>query len=100
MPPEGNSYNTTTTYNADADQSSVTNANGVTATYTYDGSERVNEITYSDGTPTVTYSYNPDGTTSQMTDGSGTTTYGYDSPGEPGLGDRRRRRYLEVHLGR
>jgi YD repeat-containing protein len=75
------SSETYTTYNASGQPSTVTNPNGATATYTYDGSGRTTEITYSDGTPTVAYAYNPDGTVASMTDGSGTTSYTYDGQG-------------------
>ena len=46
----------TTTYNANGSEATTTSANGVTATYTYDSSSRVTQISYSDSTPTVTYS--------------------------------------------
>lgn len=49
---------------------------------TYDGVGRVTGVTYTDGTPTVTYSYNNDGTRHQMVDGTGTTTYTYDDLGQ------------------
>lgn len=80
-PPNGSSYKSTSTYNGNGDVSTSTNANGVTATNTHDGSGRVTQVSYSDSTPTVTYTYNPDGTVATMADGTGTTTYSYDGQG-------------------
>ena len=61
----------------------ITTSTCTDTTYkTYDGAGRVTQISYTDGTPTVTYSYNNDGTRHQMVDGTGTTTYTYDDLGQ------------------
>lgn len=67
---------TTTTYDADGNVSTVKNPDNQTTTYTYDGSDRNTQITYSTGSPgTLTYTYNRDGTVSSATG----NTYTYDS---------------------
>ncbi len=48
---------------------------------TYDADGRVDQKTYTDGTPTVTYTYNNDGSRGTMVDGTGTSTYSYDAVG-------------------
>lgn len=73
-----------------------TNPTGATATYSYDGLNRVTQIQYSDGTPTVTYCYegsntacisggysssNPKGRRTAMADGSGNCGWSYDTMG-------------------
>ncbi len=45
----------------------------------FDSLNRPVSTTYSDGTPTVSYTYDSQGRRSQMVDGSGTTVYGFDS---------------------
>lgn len=44
-------------YNASGLLVDGTDANGVKSTFTYDGLNRVQTVTFSDGTPTVTYTY-------------------------------------------
>lgn len=73
-----------------------TDPRGITATYAYDGLNRVTSITYSDGTPTVTYCYDGNNSTcisggysssygkgrrTAMSDGSGNTGWSYNSVG-------------------
>ena len=48
---------------------------------TYDADGRVDQKIYTDGTPTVTYTYNNDGSRGTMVDGTGTSTYSYDAVG-------------------
>jgi RHS repeat-associated protein len=48
-------------------------------TFTYDRLNRMVQRSYSDGTPTVSYTFDPQGRRDSMTDGVGTTTYGFDS---------------------
>jgi len=48
---------------------------------TFDADDRVDQKTYTDGTPTVTYTYNNDGSRATMVDGTGTSTYTYDGLG-------------------
>jgi RHS repeat-associated protein len=59
----------------------VTSTCADTTYKTYDATGRVTQVEYTDGTPTVTFSYNNDGTVSQMIDGTGTTSYSYDDLG-------------------
>jgi RHS repeat-associated protein len=69
-----------------------TDARGVTISSSYGSFDRLAQRTYSDGTPTVTYSYdqasangltiaNGVGRLTSMTDGSGTTAWSYDADG-------------------
>lgn len=51
---------------------------GATTTYGYDGHDRVAAISYSDGAPSVAYSYDDNGNRATMTDGAGTVIYRYD----------------------
>ena len=48
---------------------------------TYDAQNRLLSVSYTDGTPTVSYTYNADGTKATETDGTGTSTFHYDSAG-------------------
>ena len=59
----------------------ATDGNGNTTTYSYDMLDRITAVAYSDGTPTVRYTYNIQGKVTKRVDGSGTTTYGYDDLG-------------------
>jgi len=63
-------------------------ARNITTTYTYDALNRSTQTAYSDGTPTVTMTYDQGGAAANalgrltsVTDASGTTTYTYDSLG-------------------
>jgi RHS repeat-associated protein len=65
-----------------------TDARGVTTTYGYDNLGHLTSITYSDGTPPVTYSYGAAGAPNfgagrliSATDGAGSESYQYDSMG-------------------
>jgi RHS repeat-associated protein len=72
-----------------------TDARGISASYTYDGLYRLTKISYSDSTPTVTYSYDSTscpvpgyslytygkGRRTGMMDGSGSTAWCYDKGG-------------------
>jgi RHS repeat-associated protein len=61
------------------------NANGPSypvigsTTMVYDRLNRLTQRSYSDGTPTVTYTYDTQGRLETMVDGIGTMTYGYDT---------------------
>ena len=46
---------------------------------TYNANNQLGTVSYTDGTPSVTYAYNSDGTLASMTDGTGTTSYSYDA---------------------
>jgi RHS repeat-associated protein len=48
---------------------------------TFDAAGRLLTKSYTDGTPSVTYAYNNDGSVATMVDGTGTTTYSYDAVG-------------------
>jgi RHS repeat-associated protein len=93
--PSSNYPTTTNYYNAGGNQIAVTMPGGspgscnpvTTSTCTdtvyrsYDAVGRVHIISYTDGTPTVTFSYNNDGSRASMIDGTGTSSYSYDSTG-------------------
>ena len=77
-------------YDADGDLLTKTNTRGITISYSPSGSpidalNRVTQTTYSDGTPTVTFSYdagtNGIGHRTGMVDGSGSSTWSYDPMG-------------------
>jgi RHS repeat-associated protein len=75
---------TSSTYDQDNNVLTQTTAAG-TATYGYDGDNRVTSVIYSSpasgfsAAANVTYTYDGDNNRTSMTDGSGTTTYTYDS---------------------
>ncbi|MFF4085178.1 DUF6531 domain-containing protein [Streptomyces sp. NPDC001777] len=70
-------------YDPDGNRTKVTNARGQTITTTYDGRNLPGTITYSDGTPKVTYTYYDDTRPKTITDGTGTRTATYDLAGRP-----------------
>jgi RHS repeat-associated protein len=74
-------HTTTYSYNSDGARTKTVDAMGATTTTTYDLLDRPMSVTYSDGTPTVNYSYNPDSQRTSMTDGGGTISYTYDNNG-------------------
>ncbi len=47
----------------------------------YDADNRLLTVSYTDGTPSVSYSYNADGSKATQSDGTGTSTFSYDSAG-------------------
>ena len=71
----------TTTYGYDAAGriTTVVDPNNVTSTHHYDVDGRETGMTYSDGTPAVSYTYDAAGNTTTATGGAGATTYTYDS---------------------
>jgi RHS repeat-associated protein len=87
----GNYPTTTTYYDASGNQIAVTGPAGDPATcnpvttstcadttyYSYDAVGRTTSITYTDGTPSVSFVYNNDGSRHTMSDGTGTTSYTY-----------------------
>jgi RHS repeat-associated protein len=88
--PETGQTPITYAYDADSNVISKTNTRGITITYSpsaspLDALNRVTEITYSDGTPTVSYSYdsgaNGIGHRTGMVDGSGSSSWTFDPMG-------------------
>jgi RHS repeat-associated protein len=78
-PPSGSGLgNETLTYDGYGRLSTVLDGRGVTTTYSYDNLDRITSIAYSDGTGTVTNTYDTAGTLHTRADGTGTVTYGYD----------------------
>jgi RHS repeat-associated protein len=65
---------------ADANLTSVLDANGVTTTYTFDDANRMTGVSYSSG-GSVGYTYDALGRTLTMTDAHGTTSWTYDHLG-------------------
>ena len=54
----------------------------ITKTYIYDSSGRLETITYSDGTPSIGFTYNALGQIDTVTDEAGTRTYKYNALGQ------------------
>ena len=77
----------TTTYaytHSDGLLSSMTDARGVTTTYTYDAAHRLTGRSYTGGTPpvptpAVSFTYDTRGNRTRMTDAMGTVRYSYDT---------------------
>jgi RHS repeat-associated protein len=79
---------TTETYDHDGNVATLTNPASQVTTNVFDATDRLSEVRYSDLSThscqistvwyATCYSYNLDGTRSQMIDASGTTTYSYD----------------------
>ena len=65
-------------YDAVGNQTVITDANTIITIFDYDDVYRLTDITYSDSTPDVTFTYDKVGNRETMLDGTGTTTYGYD----------------------
>ncbi|MEU9712624.1 DUF6531 domain-containing protein [Streptomyces sp. NPDC047967] len=74
---------TTYEYDSDGNRKKVTNARGQTITTSYDGRNLPGTVTYSDGTPKVTYTYYDDGMPRTIADGTGTRTLTYDNERRP-----------------
>ncbi|MBS1791291.1 MAG: RHS repeat protein [Acidobacteria bacterium] len=75
--PEGGTVNYTYTANDQVWQ--VSNQRSITVANTYNTRGLLTNISYSDSTPAVTYSYDAYGARSAMTDGQGSTSYSYNS---------------------
>ncbi len=70
-------------YDVDDNLSRVTNARGQTITSTFNARNQPVEITYSDGTPAVIYTYDAAGRITTLVDGTGTRTLSYDAENRP-----------------
>jgi RHS repeat-associated protein len=70
-------------YDANGNRTKTTNARGQTITNTYDARNLVTKTTYSDGTPTVSYTYDAAGHPKTVADGTGTSTFTYDNEDRP-----------------
>ena len=68
-------------YDAIGDHVLTTTPSGGTIGYGYDTMGRPVSVTYSDGTPSVSVTYDLDGNVTSMTDGAGTVSYSYDAVG-------------------
>lgn len=75
--PEGGTV--TYTYTANDQVWQVTNQRPVTTIHTYNSRGLLTNVSYSDSTPAVTYSYDAYGARTTMTDGEGATNYTYNS---------------------
>lgn len=86
---------TSYTYDSAGNRRTQTDARGVVATYTYDTLNRLKTVSYSDGTPGVTYAYDLStkttceptelyfrGRLTRISDASGTTSFCYDRFGQ------------------
>lgn len=86
--PEKANHSIAITYTDFGAVSTRTDARGIVTTYGYDSQDHLASIQYSDGTPSVTYSYGSAGAPNfsagrlaNATDGAGSETYQYDSMG-------------------
>lgn len=78
-PPTGNSLGVRRfTYDAYGRLRTSNDGAGRVTTYTYDANDRTTNISYSDGTRAVDYTFDASGNVKTRVDASGTTTYGYD----------------------
>ena len=70
---------TTYTYDHDGNLLTTTDPDGDVTTNTYNLDGSLTRTNYSDGTPTVTFSYDPDDRQIAMTDGTGASAWTYNS---------------------
>ena len=63
----------------DANGNATSDPNDGITNYSYDVLNRLSSISYSDGTPSVSYSYDAAGNRTSMIDGAGTQSYSYDA---------------------
>ena len=70
-----------TNYNHDGagNTTGVTDPRGIATKLAYDPAHQLTDVTYSDATPAVGYTYTTDGQRATMTDGTGTSRYTYDT---------------------
>lgn len=67
------------TYDLAGRLSSQTSPSGKTATFTHSSIGGIARISYSDGTPEISYTYDPNGNRIKMVDGTGTSNYTYNA---------------------
>ncbi|MCU1667930.1 MAG: hypothetical protein JWP40_857 [Blastococcus sp.] len=78
-PPTGTSLGSRSyTYDGFGRLSTLTDGRGITTTYSYDAGDRLTQVSYSDATHSVAYTYYTAGEVHTRVDASGTTTYVYD----------------------
>ena len=78
----GNQVATVTPIGAGTGCNPLTSFTCLGASYsTYDAQNRLLSVSYTDGTATVSYTYNADGSRATQSDGTGTSTFSYDSAG-------------------
>jgi RHS repeat-associated protein len=78
----GNLVATVTPIGAGTGCNPLTSSTCIGASYSvYDADNRLLSTSYTDGTPSVTYTYNADGSKATQTDSTGTSTFSYDSAG-------------------
>ncbi|WP_055493841.1 RHS repeat-associated core domain-containing protein [Streptomyces sp. TP-A0356] len=70
-------------YDPDGNRTLITNARKQTQTNTYDARNLLTKTVYSDGTPTVTYTYDDASRPKTTADGTGTRTLQYDNADRP-----------------
>lgn len=70
-------------YDPDGNRTKVTNARGQTVTHAYDARNLLTATSYSDGTPSVSYTYDATARPKTIKDGTGTRTVTYDDEGRP-----------------
>jgi len=69
-------------YDGDGNQDSFTDGRDIVTSTTYNLADEPTEITYSDGTPSVSYVYDADGEVTSVGDGTGTRALSYNGDGE------------------
>lgn len=69
-------------YDGDGNQVLFTDARQITTATVYDLANRPTKVTYSDGTPAVSYTYDADSNVTSVTDRTGTRTLAYNADGE------------------
>ncbi|MFC8661250.1 RHS repeat-associated core domain-containing protein [Streptomyces sp. NPDC057199] len=70
-------------YDPDGNRNLVTNARGQTQTNTFDARNLLTRTTYSDGTPSLAYTYDDASRPKTITDGTGTRTLSFDDADRP-----------------
>jgi RHS repeat-associated protein len=70
-------------YDVEGNRIKVTNGRGQTHTSTFDARDLLTSTLYSDGTPTLSYTYDAVGQVKTVADGTGTRTFTYDAEGRP-----------------